>query len=107
MFEKIVDPKGFPNINLVFLGDYVDRGEWSVEVVCLLLCMKLSHPKNITMLRGNHESRSMTEHFTFREECLNKFDEEVYDLFMDMFDALPLAVDVNDDYLCVHGGIGP
>jgi len=59
------------------------------------------------MLRGNHESRSMTEHFTFRDECLNKFDEEVYEAFMDLFDTLPLAVEVNDDYLCVHGGISP
>jgi len=38
---------------------------------------------------------------------LNKFDEEVYEAFMDLFDTLPLAVEVNDDYLCVHGGISP
>jgi len=94
-------------MNLVFLGDFVDRGAWSIEVMCYLLCLKLQHPKNIVMLRGNHETRAMTETFTFRDECLKKFDEEVYEEFCDLFDTLPLACDVNGDYLCVHGGISP
>lgn len=89
------------------MGDYVDRGLWSLEVCCYLFCLKLNYPKNVVMLRGNHETRSMTEAFTFREECLQKFDEDVYDLFMDCFDSLPIAVDVNGDYLCMHGGISP
>jgi len=79
----------------------------SLEVTAYLLALKLCYPKNVHMLRGNHESRSMTEHFTFRQECIDKFDEEVYESFMDLFDSLPLAVDVNGDYLCVHGGISP
>jgi serine/threonine-protein phosphatase 2B catalytic subunit len=107
MFEKIVDPQNYPAINLVFLGDYVDRGQWSIECVCYLLALKISYPKNTFMLRGNHESRSMSEHFTFREECLKKFDAEVYELFMDVFDSLPLAIVAADNYLCVHGGISP
>ena len=107
MFEKIIDPLNFPNVNLIFLGDYVDRGQWSLECVCYLLALKVAHPKNVVMLRGNHESRSMTEHFTFREECLTKFDQEVYDMFMEVFDSLPLAVIAAENYLCVHGGISP
>ena len=60
------------------------------------------------MLRGNHESRAMTEHFTFREEVLQKYgEEEVYELFLESFEAMPLACDVNGDYLCMHGGISP
>lgn len=93
--------------NLVFLGDYVDRGEWCVEVFSYLLCLKLSYPKNVVMLRGNHETRSMTESFTFRNECLDKFDEEVYENFIDCFEALPIAVEIDKTYLCVHGGISP
>ena len=60
------------------------------------------------MLRGNHESRAMTEHFTFRQEILNKFkSEEVYEKFIEAFEAMPIASDVNGDYLCMHGGISP
>lgn len=60
------------------------------------------------MLRGNHESRAMTEHFTFRAEILQKFDDEnIYDMFIETFESLPIAADVNGNYLCMHGGISP
>lgn len=60
------------------------------------------------MLRGNHESRAMTEHFTFRTEVLTKYKEqEVYELFIESFESMPLAAVVNNDYLCMHGGISP
>ncbi len=49
----------------------------------------------------------MTQHFTFREEAIRKFDEEVYDIIMEVFDAMPLAAVVNKKYLAVHGGISP
>lgn len=49
----------------------------------------------------------MTQHFTFREEALTKFDEEVYNMIMEVFDSLPLAAIVNNKYFAVHGGISP
>jgi serine/threonine-protein phosphatase 2B catalytic subunit len=50
----------------------------------------------------------MTEHFTFRNEVLEKYkDEQIYDLFLECFEAMPIAALVNNDYLCVHGGISP
>lgn len=49
----------------------------------------------------------MTQHFTFREEAIRKFDEEVYQTVMDVFDAMPLAAVVSKKYLAVHGGISP
>ena len=50
----------------------------------------------------------MTEHFTFRSEILQKFhDEEIYELFISCFEAMPISADVNGDYLCMHGGISP
>ena len=95
-------------LNLLFLGDYVDRGFFSLEVLVFLYALKLAHPKNVVMLRGNHESRAMTEHFTFRSEVLQKFnDESLYELFIESFEAMPLAADVNGDYLCMHGGVSP
>ena len=71
MINKIGDPTNF---NYVFLGDYVDRGIYSVETVIILFAIKIAHPNNVFLLRGNHESRSMSEHFTFREEVLEKYD---------------------------------
>ena len=98
-----------PKSNMLFLGDYVDRGNYSIEVCIFLYCLKINFPNEIIMLRGNHESRAMTEHFTFREEVLRKYDndESVYELFIESFEAMPIAADVNGDYLCMHGGISP
>lgn len=73
----------------------------------MLFAYKISDPRTTYLLRGNHESRNMTESFTFREEVLSHYDLEVYDLFMEVFDALPIAARVGDDYFCMHGGIGP
>ena len=57
-------------INYLFLGDYVDRGILGIEVVLLLLAIKINEPKSVVLLRCNHESRNMTESFTFRNEVL-------------------------------------
>ena len=91
--------------NMLFLGDYVDRGCFGIEIVLLLLTLKLSFPQHITLLRGNHETRNMTEMFNFREECIEKYDQELYDIAMETFDRLPVAATVNGEYLCMHGGI--
>ena len=109
MFEKVVDQRNLPNSNMLFLGDYVDRGNYSIEVCIFLYCLKINYPNEVMMLRGNHESRAMTEHFTFREEVQQKYDndESVYELFIESFEAMPIAADVNGDYLCMHGGISP
>jgi serine/threonine-protein phosphatase 2B catalytic subunit len=107
MFQKLVDTRtDFPN--MVFLGDYVDRGSFSIEVIQMLFALKLTYPKKVTLLRGNHETRAMTSHFTFRSDCLARYgDESMYELILECFNCLPVAALVNQDYLCVHGGISP
>jgi len=47
----------------------------------------------------------MTESFTFREEVITRYDQEVYELFMEVFDAMPIAALVASKYLAMHGGI--
>ncbi len=104
MISKAGEPG---TINYLFLGDYVDRGILGIEVVLFLFALKLNEPKSVVLLRGNHESRNMTESFTFREEVLDRYDVEVYEQFMEVFDALPIAALVAKKYLAMHGGISP
>lgn len=105
---KLLEVGGPPgDTQYIFLGDYVDRGSFSVEVVATMYALKIRHPKRVRMLRGNHECRQMTSFFNFREECEYKYDISVYNAFMDSFDNLPLAATINGKFLVVHGGLSP
>ncbi len=98
-----------PDTNYLFLGDYVDRGCFSVESVSLLLALKLKYPNRIFLLRGNHESRQTSQMYGFYDECLKKYNNNItiWDTFMDLFDFLPLCALIENKILCLHGGLSP
>lgn len=139
-----------PQTNYLFMGDFVDRGFYSVETFLLLLALKVRrrpptdtsplsrripprprppkpprprgtspdrsdprapqvrYPDRIYLIRGNHESRQITQVYGFYDECLRKYGSvNVWRYCTDMFDYLSLSALVDNRILCVHGGLSP
>ncbi|PIA39422.1 hypothetical protein AQUCO_02600105v1 [Aquilegia coerulea] len=114
---RLFDEYGFPStagdityIDYLFLGDYVDRGQHSLETITLLLALKIEYPENVHLIRGNHEAADINALFGFRLECIERMGESdgiwAWTRFNQLFNYLPLAALIEKKIICMHGGIG-
>ncbi|VDN99415.1 unnamed protein product [Rodentolepis nana] len=102
---RIFDVIKETNFAFLFLGDYVDRGPQSIEVITLLFVLKALNPEQYHLLRGNHEEELLCSRFGFRAEVLKRYNAELFATFVDVFNYLPIAATIDKKDFCVHGGL--
>ncbi|KAK2640847.1 hypothetical protein Ddye_022610 [Dipteronia dyeriana] len=114
---RLFDEYGSPStagdiayIDYLFLGDYVDRGQHSLETISLLLALKVEYANNVHLIRGNHEAADINALFGFRIECIERMGERdgiwAWHRINRLFNWLPLAALIEKKIICMHGGIG-
>ncbi|CAA2969329.1 serine threonine- phosphatase BSL3 [Olea europaea subsp. europaea] len=114
---RLFDEYGSPStagdiayIDYLFLGDYVDRGQHSLETITLLLALKVEHLHQVHLIRGNHEAADINALFGFRIECIERMGERdgiwTWHRINRLFNWLPLAALIEKKIICMHGGIG-
>lgn len=106
-FLRIIEMYGAPSREnqYLFNGDFVDRGQFSVEVALALFAMKVAAPSFVHMNRGNHEAGRMNTIYGFLEEAVQKYSSDIFGLFCQAFNNLPLATVINASVFVVHGGL--
>lgn len=97
-----------PGKKYLFLGDLVDRGDFSFDILIFLFLLKILHSESIFFIRGNHEFNSLTSTMGFFNEIIDKYEEpSMYNAFINLFSFIPLGALINEKILCIHGGLGP
>jgi diadenosine tetraphosphatase ApaH/serine/threonine PP2A family protein phosphatase len=96
----------------IFLGDFCDRGLYSLEVILLLFALKVKYPDFIYLIRGHHEDKFINEKYGLGDECHDRLLDNIKNplsIFANInkaFDYLPFGILLDNNILMVHGGIG-
>ncbi|KAI0188962.1 Metallo-dependent phosphatase-like protein [Xylaria flabelliformis] len=99
---------GFPpDVNYLFMGNYVGNGRRTIETICLLLAYNVKYPEKLFLLRGSHEIQSVNRIMEFYWECRSRHDVALWEAINDVFNYLPFAAIVEDRIFVVHGGLSP
>ena len=108
-FVRILEHFGKPpQTNYLFLGDLIDRGNFSFETIFCIYYMKSQYPNNVYIIRGNHEFEEICSSYGFKNELNVLFPRtNIFQDFIDSFSYMPFGAILNSSYFCVHGGIGP
>jgi len=93
------------NQRYLFMGDYVNRGRQSCEVICLLFALKVRYPQQVIILRGNHECQAITRIYGFFDEVKRRYKIGLWQAFYSCFNYMPLVALVDEKIMCMHGGI--
>ncbi|EFO28225.2 hypothetical protein LOAG_00253 [Loa loa] len=96
-----------PEVKMIFLGDYIDRGPQSIETMIYLLCLKVKYRDRIFLLRGNHETPAVNRIYGFYNECALKYGVGLWWDFQSFFNRMPMAGLISKRVLCMHGGLSP
>jgi serine/threonine-protein phosphatase 5 len=105
IFDEKVAGLPSPKNPYLFNGDFVDRGSFSVENIFVLLSWMLLYPSCVYLLRGNHETKNMNKMYGFEGEVKEKYDATMFDLFSELFQALPICAVINKKVFVTHGGL--
>jgi diadenosine tetraphosphatase ApaH/serine/threonine PP2A family protein phosphatase len=94
--------------SFLFMGDFVDRGHFSLETIFYLCALKLKYPQRFSLLRGNHECRQVNQMYGFSNECQARYGHGgVWSLCNELFDLFPVAALIDNRVFSCHGGLSP
>ena len=112
LFGRPSELKGdIESCDYLFLGNFTNRGAFSLETVCLLLALKIKYNGHFHLLRGNQEDIEISKLYGLADECKEKLKEDInqpnsiFQQLCNLFEYLPLAAVINNQIFCAHSGI--